>query len=71
MLLGEVNPGKMTENTVLIGLSSAFYLIIEKNGRLDMPLFSPATLFITLRFLTVLYFNYYHLTKRTGWLISI
>lgn len=71
-LLKKVNPGKITENIILISLSSAFYLIIEKNGLLDMPLFSPAPLLITLVFpsYTVLYFNYHNLTKRTGWSIS-
>lgn len=47
-LLKEVNPGKITENIVLVCLSSAFCLIIEKNALLDMPLFFPATLLITL-----------------------
>lgn len=72
MLLKEVNRGKITENIVVLSLSSTFYLIIEKNGLLDMPLFFLVTLLITLVFssYTALYFNYYNLTKRTGRLIS-
>lgn len=72
VLLKEVNRGKITENIVVLSLSSTFYLIIEKNGLLDMPLFFLATLLITLVFssYTALYFNYYNITKRTGWLIS-
>lgn len=60
-----MNPGEITENVVTVSLSSAFYLIIAKNGLLDMPLFFPATLLITLGFpsYTALYFNYYNLTK--------
>lgn len=72
VLLKEVNRGKITENIVVLSLSSTFYLIIEKNGLLDMPLFFLVTLLITLVFssYTALYFNYYNLTKRTGRLIS-
>lgn len=63
-----VSPVLLEEvNIVLINFSSAFHLIIENNGLLNMPLFFPATLLITLVFAsyTILYFNYY-LTKRTG-----
>lgn len=64
-----VSPVLLEEvNTVLVSFSSAFHLIIENNGLLNMPLFFPATLLITLVFAsyTILYFSYYHLTKRTG-----
>lgn len=57
LLLEVVNSGKTRENIVLISLSSAFYLIIEKNGLLDMPWFFPATLLITLVFPPLLYYT--------------
>ena len=37
VFLKEMIPGKIAENTFLISLSSASYLIIEKNGLLFLP----------------------------------
>ena len=34
----KMTPGKITENIVVVSLSSASYLIIEKNGLLFLPI---------------------------------